>query len=68
MSAELVHDVGAELARLEADWKAANAEAASALQGWRPGDELKGVRLAQLERAEARAASLALRYRSLLSG
>jgi len=65
MASELADSVGAELARLYAEWVSINETAAALLSASPQGRELKGYRVAEFARAEAMATALALRYRTL---
>jgi len=61
MPVEVAENVAAELARLYAEWEAANHRAAAVLKQ-HPGADLKGEALEALAAAEASAASIVRRF------
>lgn len=64
MSTDLADTVGAELARLYAEWEEANATAAAILNNRTHGKPLGGYRLEEFQKAEARTAALVARYQA----
>ena len=65
MLTEVVDGLGAELARLNDEWRATNRAAAALLKDRALGAPLLGYRRSQFERLEAHAAALACRYHAM---